>query len=697
MLAVVLLHALTTAAEELEDFDDFDELFLGKLLDVVFSPARHEQEIGMSPSAITLISREDIEASGATSVPDLLRMVPGMDVSIASLMHKAISSRMYWTDENNTYLVLIDGRDANIELLGETLWAFEPLLIEDIERIEIIRGASSSLYGANSFSGVVSITTRALPEKTSGWVRVSGGEVGMLGAAGRASTRLGSWRFSLGGGAEMSSTFTDLRGTSNRMLKFRALAEYNWSGSQRVLADVTLSDGTGYIRNPTVGNFGVDGGVRAVRLAYQSDDLRGHLYWTHWPAAFSLNAPFEYGGITLAKLQPVEISPHTIDGEAQWTLPRFWDPLLLIIGGGGRFSWVSSDEMLDVETFSDITHPDFHQPGFDYWEARAGAFVHAEFSPSDWLTVTGGLRLDYNTETREFLSPRLATVFKAAEGHFLRLGVARAFRKPAAKETRAHFLVDFPDDSPITGADRDLFLEFMTRVLGNADLENVGLWSFEAGYLGRFIDDRLSVSLNLYFNRLTNDTSMVPNILAGGQGLPDLENSSYMYQNQEGSIDILGSEISVRFHVSRFVSLLASWAYREVFHDDGESRVQSPRNLITLGGRFRTDSGLIGSLYLFSRSEFWDTGVENPAGLMEPPLSQHMDNVFLAMGRLGWRWSVAGGVNLEAGVKLFLPVSPFSAPHFRFHEKGGGISVTGMNYGGVELRRTVTGYLLGSF
>jgi hypothetical protein len=125
--------------------------------------------------------------------------------------------------------------------------------------------------------------------------------------------------------------------------------------------------------------------------------------------------------------------------------------------------------------------------------------------------------------------------------------------------------------------------------------------------------------------------------------------------------------------------------------------VQSPRNLITLGGRFHTDSGLIGSLYLFSRSEFWDTGVENPSGLLEPPLSQHMDNVFLAMGRLGWRWSVAGGVNLEAGVKLFLPVSPFSAPHFRFHEKGGGISVTGMNYGGVELRRTVTGYLQGSF
>jgi outer membrane receptor for ferrienterochelin and colicin len=604
---------------------------------------------------------------------------------------------MYWTDENNTYLVLIDGRDANIELLGETLWGFEPLLIEDIERIEIIRGASSSLYGANSFSGVVSITTRALPEKTSGWVRLSGGEVGILGLAGRASTRIGAWRFSLGGGAEMSSTFTDLRGTSNRMLKFRALAEYNWSGSQQVLADVTLSDGTGYIRNPTVGNFGVDGGVRAVRLAYQSDDLRGHLYWTHWPASFSLNAPFEYGGITLAKLRPIEISPHTIDGEAQWTLPSFWDPLLLIIGGGGRFSWVSSDEMLDVETFSDITNPGYHQPGFEYWEARAGAFVHAEFAPTDWLTVTGGLRLDYNTETQEFLSPRLATVFKAAEGQFLRLGVARAFRKPAAKETRAHFLVDFPGDSPIQGADRDLFLEFMTRVLGNADLDNVGLWSFEAGYLGRFFNDRLSVSLNLYFNRLTNDTSMVSNILAGGQGLPDLENSSYMYENQEGSIDILGSELSVRFHVSRSVSLLASWAYREVFEDTSETRVQSPRNLITLGGRFRTDSGLIGSLYLFSRSEFWDTGVENPSGLMEPPLSQHMDNVFLAMGRLGWRWSVVGGVNLEAGVKLFLPVSPFSAPHFRFHEKGGGISVTGMNYGGVELRRTVTGYLQGSF
>jgi outer membrane cobalamin receptor len=136
---------------------------------VVESAARHKQEIGMSPSAITVITREDIEASGANTVADLLRMVPGMDVAVASPFVTAITSRLYWTYENNHYLVLVDGREANIELFGQSAWEMQPIELEDIQRIEVIRGPGSSLYGANAFAGVVSITTRAVPEKTSGW------------------------------------------------------------------------------------------------------------------------------------------------------------------------------------------------------------------------------------------------------------------------------------------------------------------------------------------------------------------------------------------------------------------------------------------------------------------------------------------------------------------------------------------------
>ena len=191
-----------------------DEFALLAEEDVVFTAARHEQEIGMSPSAITVVTREDIETSGATTITDLLRLVPGMDVLLISPYFTAITARLYWTNENNHFLVLIDGREANLDSIGQTPWALQPVLLEDIERIEIIRGPGSSLYGANAVAGVVSITTRSLPEKTSGWTRVIGGEAGIVQAGARASTRIGDWGFSLSGGGDYAGAFDDARTTS---------------------------------------------------------------------------------------------------------------------------------------------------------------------------------------------------------------------------------------------------------------------------------------------------------------------------------------------------------------------------------------------------------------------------------------------------------------------------------------------------
>jgi hypothetical protein len=124
---------------------------------------------------------------------------------------------------------------------------------------------------------------------------------------------------------------------------------------------------------------------------------------------------------------------------------------------------------------------------------------------------------------------------------------------------------------------------------------------------------------------------------------------------------------------------------------------QNPKNILVLGGRFRTDSGLVGSLYAFSRSEFTDRAVENPGGFFEPLLTMHMESVVLLLGRLGWRIRLGDLVESEAGVKLFLPISPFRSPHFRYREKSGTLSASGEVFGGVELARMITFYLQGSF
>lgn len=674
-----------------------DELAFLQDAGMVESAARHRQQIGMSPSAITVITREDIEAYGATTITDLLRLVPGMDVVVASPFFTAITARLYWTYENNMYLVLVDGREANVELLGQPPWEIQPISLEDIERIEVIRGPASSLYGANAVAGVISITTRAASEKTSGWMRLASGEAGGFAAGVRASTRLDAWGFSVSGEVDRMGLYADPRTVGKRVWKFRALIERRLSDQTRILVDAGISEGTGPIFTP-MGVIDSTYALRTFRLAYKSEDIQGQLFWVHVPANAHLQAPLDFGETTLATLESVEVTAHTVNGEVQWSLPRFWDPLLLILGGESRLSWLGSDGLLDAETYTDITSARYHRQGIDYYEFRAGAFAHGELSPAAWLTVTGSLRLDYNTATGAFISPRLALVFRPASEQFVRLSAARAFRKPCFGETRLHLMASFPESSPITGSSQQVFQEFMTRVMGNSGLTNEDLVSFEAGYLGKFLDQRLSVTLNLYYNLMMNEVLLHPDIILDAQRLPDLEQSSILFINSDRNRMVLGAELGVHFNPSRMLMLVASWAHREVFDGDlSRASDSSPKNLLTLGGRFRTERGLLGSLYAFSRSEFKDRGVQNPGGLLQPMLARDMDNVVLLLGKLGWNMNPEGALSLEAGIKVMLPISPFRAPYFRYREAGGGTTPNGENYGGAELARVVTGYLQGSF
>jgi outer membrane receptor for ferrienterochelin and colicin len=680
--------------EEMELIDEFAFLEDAGMIELA---SRHRQEIGMSPSAVTVLTREDVEASGATTLPELLRMVPGIDVVMVSPSYYSVSSRLFWNASNSYFQLLIDGRDCINEILGMAPWQAEIVSLEDIERIEILRGPASSMYGASALAGVVSVTTRLVPEKTSASVRIAGGEVGMLQAGGRASTRIGGWGLALYAATDMQNSFFQPSQEGTETWKLRAMAEYEWSESRRFLIDFGMSRGAGTL-NTSVGLVDMTIYIRALRLAYESKDLRGRLYWLNTPADASLEAPLEFGGLTLAEFIPMKMNTHTVDGEIQWTLPELTKKLLLMVGGGGRVSWIGSDQLLDGETYADRSSLDYHKAGKSHWEGRAGAFVHSEYQPSEWVTLSGSLRFDYNTVTPAFLSPRLVAVFKPVKGQYLRMGLSRAFRKSQFIETGLHPMVAFPESSPITGDGQENFQEFMSKSIGNPDIENEELISFEAGYLGLYLDGTLSVALDIFFSQFRNGTGLSAEIVADLQGLPDLDESFIRVTNDFGDFDIFGSELVMRYNPSRQISLMASWAHREVYDRSNCCASDStPKNTFTVGGRFRTDSGLLGSLYVFSRSEFMHRWVENPEGLFAPSLTRQMDNVFLVMAKLGWKWRVDDLFDVETGIKLFLPFSPFSGELFSYYEDAGGETPFGRPYGGEALRRVVSAYLQGYF
>lgn len=127
----------------------------------VFSASRHEEKVSRTAAAVFVLSQDDIKRSGATSVPDALRLVPGLDVAQINANSWAITARGFNDRSANKMLVLMDGRTLYHPVFSGTLWQTKDTLLEDVERIEVIRGPGAAMWGSNAVNGVINIITRS--------------------------------------------------------------------------------------------------------------------------------------------------------------------------------------------------------------------------------------------------------------------------------------------------------------------------------------------------------------------------------------------------------------------------------------------------------------------------------------------------------------------------------------------------------
>jgi len=137
------------------------DLTLEQLLDIpVISVSKKMEMVADAPAAVYVITSEDIIRSGVTTIPDALRMAPGVDVARSDSNSWAISIRGFNSTLANKLLVLIDGRTVYNPVFGGALWEAHDLMLEDVERIEVVRGPGGTLWGANAVNGVINITTK---------------------------------------------------------------------------------------------------------------------------------------------------------------------------------------------------------------------------------------------------------------------------------------------------------------------------------------------------------------------------------------------------------------------------------------------------------------------------------------------------------------------------------------------------------
>lgn len=165
-----------------------DDLSLEDLVKTdITSVSRKTQSLADVAAAAFVISSEDIRRSGAQALPDVLRMAPGIEVAQIDSGRYAVSARGFNGRFANKLLVLVDGRSIYSPLFAGVVWELDPVPLEDIERIEIIRGAGAVMWGANAVNGAINIITRHSRSQAGGALSVGAGTRG----AGNVYARIG--------------------------------------------------------------------------------------------------------------------------------------------------------------------------------------------------------------------------------------------------------------------------------------------------------------------------------------------------------------------------------------------------------------------------------------------------------------------------------------------------------------------------
>src|SRR5580700_12333019 len=155
---------------------DLTQLSLEDLMNTkVTSVSKKEQKMSQVAAAIFVITQEDIRRSGATNLPDLLRMVPGLDVAQINANSWAISARGFNHQFSDKLLVLIDGRSVYTQTRAGVNWDTQDVPLQDIERIEVIRGPGATVWGANAVNGVINVITKQAKDTQGVLVAAGGG------------------------------------------------------------------------------------------------------------------------------------------------------------------------------------------------------------------------------------------------------------------------------------------------------------------------------------------------------------------------------------------------------------------------------------------------------------------------------------------------------------------------------------------
>jgi iron complex outermembrane recepter protein len=430
----------------------------------VTSAGRKEQQADSVPGAVYVLSADDIRRSGMRTLPDVLRLVPGVQVAQVNSSRWAVSVRGFNNLYANKLLVLIDGRSLYNRAFSGVFWDAQDVLIEDIERVEVIRGPGGAVWGANAVNGVINIVTKTAADTRGGLVRVGGGTIDRGTAAVRYGGSLGPMNYRL------SSQWSS-QGES--LLDRSTTANDNWD----VLSNSGRLD---WERGPdalTVGGSFLTNSTRALgrTLAGPSPGVprvTGDVSGTNESAVFARWTRTQGSGASLqiqsfltarnADIIDVHGNERVADLDVQYHA-RVGSRHDVVVGGGYR--WTRS--VID----GSFTYA--WDPGTSV-SSVANVFVQDEVTVARRVRVTLGSKVERELVTGWSLQPTARAIWDAAPHHHVWIAASRAVRTPSASELNIRVNL-----AAVPGAGG---LPVLLGIVGNPAYRTEKFADVEAGY-----------------------------------------------------------------------------------------------------------------------------------------------------------------------------------------------------------------------
>jgi iron complex outermembrane receptor protein len=448
------------------------ELLLFMEVPIVVSGTGREQPLARAPSAISVVSAEDIRHSGSTSLPDVLRFVPGLDFQRASASNVLIGARGLNAQALTRMQVLLDGQSVYEDVLGLVYWHQIPVPLAEIERIEVVKSPSSALYGDKAFGGLVNIVTRS-PEALRGtFVSQTAGQAGTEITDIIHGGTAGPLGYKLSLGYDRTNQFPNppVGRTDHQLgredVRARGYLEGRVSDSAKVWVGGALDwfDRREFL--PTIpqppiaiAQVVVSGLFGYAQANFETENFKAKLSYSGSDVDI-VSDSLSPSGNAVVNVVSARVRHSFSLGTSN----------VLTAGASYRFATMDSAALVAGTATQQV----------------GTMFLQDEWRILDPLTLTTGVGVDVHSVAGVTASPRAALVYTPWPDHAFRVSFAQAYRNPSLLEnffdTRLTLVpVPFPD-----------------TLLGNTSLEPERVRSYEAGYHGRFFD-RIKWSTDFFY------------------------------------------------------------------------------------------------------------------------------------------------------------------------------------------------------